>query len=120
MCEPVGGPRPSFELRPPGETADSAERPWGVTAYNKKVLRGWEELCKQIPENVGRCYCWLRKHPTERIPGRCYGLKHKFYAGAWCYEVGSGQRVYYKPRPEQHDVLVYYAGPHPSKVPCPP
>ena len=33
MCEPVGGPRPSFELRPPGETAGSAEQPWGVTAH---------------------------------------------------------------------------------------
>jgi hypothetical protein len=120
MCEQLDEPQPDFELRPPDETTDGTGRPWGLTAYNKRVVRGWEALCKQIPENVTRCYCWLRRNPTERIPGRCYELKHKHYAGAWCYEVGSSQRAYYKLRLEQHDVLVYYAGPHPSKAPYPP
>jgi len=54
------------------------------------------------------------------IPGRGYELKHKQYAGAWCYEIGSGQRVYYKLRPDSQEILVYYAGPHPRKAPYPP
>jgi hypothetical protein len=94
--------------------------PWTITAHNKKVAAGWEKLCSQIFENSKRCYVWLMTDPTRRIPGRCYELKHKHYQGVWCFEIGSGQRIYYRVRTELHDVLVYYAGPHPSKVPYPP
>ncbi len=103
--------------RGPAEQADN----WSLIANNKRVLEGWRLICCQIPENAKRCYSWLSADPTKKIPGRCYELKHKNYAGAWGYEVGSGQRVYYKPRPERRDVLVYYAGPHPKRgIPYPP
>src|SRR4051812_1203129 len=78
---------------------------WVLVAQNKKVLKGWRELCSQIRENATRCYVWLRNDPTRHIPGRCYEMKHKHYAGAWAYEVGSGQRVYYKIRYESREVL---------------
>ena len=54
------------------------------------------------------------------IPRRCYALKHKHYAGCWAFEIGSGERIYYKPRTEKREVVVYYAGPHPTAVPYPP
>src|ERR1017187_7198917 len=69
-------------IGPPKGSAGEIQQPWSLTAHNKKVLRGWETLCQQLPENAVRCYEWLRRHPTERIPGRCYELKHKHYAGA--------------------------------------
>jgi hypothetical protein len=102
------------------EGSSIIDKPWNLIAHNKKILKGWEVLCQDIPENAIRCYNWLREDPMRRIPGRCYELKHKHYAGAWCYEIGSGQRVYYKPRINQRDVLIYYAGRHPKKVPYPP
>ena len=114
-------PEPSLEIPAPKESSsDGPSKAWTLTANNKNVIRGWQELCRQIPENARRCYDWLREDPTRRIPGRCYELKYKHYAGAWCYEIGSGQRVYYKLRAEQKDVLVYYAGRHPITVPYPP
>jgi hypothetical protein len=112
--EPLALPRP-------GNAAEEQAGDWGLIAHNKRVLDGWRLICRQIPENAIRCYKWLRNDPTKRIPGRCYELKHKNYAGAWAYEVGSGQRIYYTPRPQRRDVLVYYAGPHPKKAaPYPP
>src|ERR1700685_915114 len=93
---------------------------WTITAYSKKTLKGWAALCERLPQNATRCYEWLRLNPVTPIPRRCYELKHKNYAGCWCYEIGSGDRIYYKPRRDRNDVLVYYAGPHPVKVPSPP
>ena len=112
------------DLEIPRPSAESSGEPtryrWTLVGRNKKVINGWRKLCEQIHENAVRCYDWLRTDPTRRIPGRCYPLKHKNYAGAWAYEIGSGQRVYYKLRPDTREVLVYYAGPHPSEAPYPP
>src|SRR3954447_9740665 len=105
-------PAPTLEIPAP-RGSSIVEQPWELIAQNKKIIKGWELLCQAIPENCLRCYNWLRADPMRKIPGRCYELKHKNYTGAWCYEVGSGQRIYYKPRIESRDVLIYYAGPHP-------
>jgi hypothetical protein len=42
----------------------------------------------------------------KQINGRCYALRHKNYAGVWAYEVGAGDRVYYRPDQERRRVLV--------------
>src|SRR5581483_9508126 len=111
----------SLEIQhPSGSTAVDPEQSWTIFAKNKKVLDGWNELVHSIYSNASRCYEWLRKHPKQRIPGRCYELKHKHYAGAWCFEIGSGQRIYYKLREEKKEVVIYYAGQHPRTVPYPP
>ncbi len=105
----------------PEHAATGATENWRLIAHDRRVVEGWRLICQQIPGNALRCYNWLSAHPTERIPRRCYELKHKNYTGAWGYEVGSAQRVYYKPRPENRDVLIYYAGPHPKRgIPYPP
>ena len=116
--EPIDNPHP--ELPHPNESASTPSSGWSVVAHNKAVIRGWSAICKQINENAVRCYEWLRATPTRRIPGRCYPLRHSGYTGCWGFEVGSGQRVYYRPDEARKTVLVYYAGPHPSRVPRPP
>jgi hypothetical protein len=109
----------SLELSAEGAN-NPPENPWTLKAHSKRILKGWLELCNALPENAARCYGWLRADPMRRITGRCYPLRHKGYAGAWAYEIGSGHRVYYVPKEDSRQVLVYYAGPHPPKVPCPP
>lgn len=112
-------PSRESEIPNPGSATRDAGT-WKPIGHNRRVLAGWNLLCRQIPENAIRCYDWLREHPTKAIRGRCYELKYKQYAGVWCFEIGSGQRVYYKLRQNSREVLVYYAGPHPWKVPCAP
>jgi len=85
-------------------------------------MKGWDALCQRIPENCARCFAWLSADPQQRIPGRCYPLRHKNYVerNVWAYEVSAGDRVYYIPRTADRTVLVYYAGPHPASAPQPP
>lgn len=102
------------------QKGDAPQSPWSVVAHNKKVLKGWEQLVRNTPQNAINAYDWLRRHPTKSMPGRCYALKHKKYAGHWCYEIGSGDRVYYRPDDTNRTVTVWYAGSHPNAVPTPP
>jgi hypothetical protein len=116
----VAEPQP-LEIPIPGPTTDQNLGDWKLIAHNRKVLDGWRLLCRQLPENAVRCHRWLREHPTTPIQRRCYALKHKHYAGVWCYEIGSAERIYYKLRHDVREVLIYYAGAqHPKKVPYPP
>ena len=54
------------------------------------------------------------------LPRRCYTLKGKTYVGVYCYEIGSGDRVYYRVGEDPRQVVVYYASEHPAKAPVPP
>lgn len=120
MCDSVTASRqyPAELPEPAGLVV--AENTWSLKARNKKVIQGWEELCQNTPANSRHCYEWLQAHPMQRKPRRCYQLKHKHYSDCWCYEIGAGERVYYKPRPDTRDVLIYYAGKHPREAPYPP
>jgi hypothetical protein len=110
----------SLRLTAPAKS-DPPTDPWLVVAHNKKVLNGWQQLVHNTSQNAINCYDWLLRHPMKPIPGRCYALKHKAHAGNWCYEVGAGDRVYYKPDEVNKKVTVWYAGPHPhGKIPMPP
>jgi hypothetical protein len=90
---------------------------WRVETHSKSARRGWEALCQQLPENTERCRVWLSSTPMQRIAGRCYPLKHRRYEGAWCFEVGAGERVYYIPQEQTRMVVIYYAGKHPKDGP---
>lgn len=109
-----------LEIPNPDATTDQNLGDWKLIAHNRRVLEGWRLLCRQMPENAVRCHRWLREHPATPIRNRCYALKHKHYAGVWCYEIGSSERIYYELRQEVREVLIYYAGAHPKKVPYPP
>ena len=101
-------------------SAGNAQGAWSVIAHNGRVTKSWLRLCENLRENCIRCYQWLQFTPMQPINCRCYALRHKNYAGVWAYEVGSSERIYYRPDEDRRRVLVYYAGPHPSKIPYPP
>jgi mRNA-degrading endonuclease RelE of RelBE toxin-antitoxin system len=107
-------------ILPAPEPNATGSRVWKLVAYNKRVLKSWKSLCNNTLENARDCYNWLTAHATEPIPRRCYALKGKANAGCWGYEIGSGNRVYYKPDETTSTAVIYYAGPHPPKVPDPP
>lgn len=110
----------SLELKAPPK-AEAPREPWSVVAHNKRVLKNWETLVRDTEQNAINAYDWLIRDPMKRMPGRCYPLKYSKYAGHWCYEVGAGDRVYYRPDETTRKVTIWYAGPHPKrKIPDPP
>jgi hypothetical protein len=98
----------------------AARGPWTIKAYNKKVLKGWKMLRESTPSDAARFVKWLTQDAMQPIPGRCYPLKGKAFVGIWAYEIGSGNRIYYRPNPSTKIAIVYYAGPHPATAPTPP
>ena len=111
---------PPLELSAPLKGSDPSQSIWTLVAHNRRVVKGWEQLVRNTPENAINCFDWLRMHAMKPIPGRCYALKGKKKAGCWCYEIGSGDRVYYRPDDASKVAKFYYAGSHPSAAPDPP
>jgi len=93
---------------------------WTVVARNERVNRDWQDLITTAGENAAKCYDYLCSTPKVPRPRRIYPLKGKRYAGAWEYEITSGDRVFYVPDPKLKKVTVYYAGRHPKTAPLPP
>ena len=114
----AGGPPGDLGISPPNAEPGAAR--WILVAHNRNVLKGWEWLCRNTPEDAQPCYAWLSQHATLPKPRRCYALKGKQFAGCWGYEIGSANRVYYKPDETDRKAVIFYAGPHPSGVPTPP
>lgn len=106
LANPINSPQPVY--------------PWVLVAHNKRVLSGWLQLCRETPANGSNCFNWLSQHATRIKPRRCYPLKGEVYKGIWAYEIGSGDRIYYKPIDEEKKAIIYYAGKHPSVIPRPP
>jgi hypothetical protein len=110
----------SLELKAAAK-GDPPANPWTVLAYNKRALKDWEKLVRDTEQNAVNAFDWLVRHPMERMPGRCFPLKYSKHAGNWCYEIGAGDRLYYKPDEGTRTVTVWYAGRHPKdKIPAPP
>ncbi len=108
-------------LKAPLKGDPPQESVWSLIAHDKKVLRGWNDLSRDTLENVVNAYDWLRSDAMKWKPGRCYPLRGKRYAGCWCYEIGSGDRLYYVPDAANKTATVYYAGRHPKgAIPIPP
>jgi hypothetical protein len=119
-AEEFGAVAVPLELTAPAK-GEPPKSPWTVVGHNKNVLKAWERLAQNTPRNVINCYDWLRRDPMRPIPGRCYALKGKQNQGCWGYEIGRGDRVYYRPDEAAKKVTVYYAGPHPKRgIPLPP
>lgn len=112
-------PEEPLDVPADAEIPSGAETLWTVVAHNQRVNRAWEELANRAPRNAARCYEDLRSAPMTRQTGRVYPLKGKVHRGLWGYEVTGGDRVYYKPDPTTRRVVVYYAGPHPKRIPRP-
>ena len=112
-------PPEDLGVKPPKEAVASAHS-WSLIAHNGNVLKAWIALCRSTPEDAQHCYSWLSQDATLGKRQRCYPLKGKMHAGCWAYEIGSGNRVYYKPDKSTKSAVIYYAGPHPRTVPAPP
>ena len=109
-----------LELSRPRKETQTAPT-WVLMAYNKKVLKGWAQLCQSTRANATNAYDWLARDAMARKPGRCFPLKHAKYAGHWCYEIGAGDRLYYKPDERTRTAAIWYAGKHPEgRIPDPP
>ena len=108
----------SLPLTRPEPSLQAAE--WTLVAHNRRILAAWNLLCRETPANARNCYDWLSRHATRTKPRRCYPLKGKENAGCWGYEIGAGDRVYYKPDEPNKKATIYFAGPHPPKIPGPP
>lgn len=95
---------------------------WIVIASNSRVVKSWRELVISCPENAIRCYQYLRQNPMQRSRGRVFPLRGQKFKGAWEYEITGSDRVFYIPRSDKKQVIVYYAGKHPvkNKYPQPP
>jgi hypothetical protein len=118
----TGAPEPSPSI---ALTAPRGDEPklaaWTLTAWNRRVLKDWEALCRDTPEDAVRCHAWLSADAVKRYPGRCFELKGHVHLGNWCYEIGSGNRVYYKVLQETKSAVIWYAGAHPKgRIPAPP
>ena len=106
---------------PPKAEPCTTDARWTVVALNERVNNAWRGLIKTAGENAAKCYDYLCFTPMVPRPRRIFPLRGKRYAGAWEYEVTSGDRVFYVPDPKLKKVTVYYAGLHPeSSAPLPP
>lgn len=117
--EPEGHPV-CLELDRPGGADPLPDQTWSIAAYNKRSLAGWQSLCHSTPQNALHCYDWLARNAMVERGQRCFALRGKRYTGVWCYEIGKGDRVYYKPDQNTKKAVIYYAGKHPLGVPLPP
>ena len=125
--EPEPEPEPPSNDQPGGD-ADLArpdgsgnEGPWSLAAKNSRVQKSWRELCRETPQDAVRCYDWLKAQANKRHPKRCFPLRGKLYNGHWEYEIGGGNRVFYRPDQKSMKAVVWYAGKHPKgSIPAPP
>jgi len=68
---------PSLELAAPLKGSDPPQSVWTLIAHNRRVVKGWEQLVHNTPENAINCFDWLRMRAMQPIPGSCYALKGK-------------------------------------------
>lgn len=80
---------PKLDLQAPGD-GEAAGGGWELKAHNRRVLKGWEWLCRHTPEDARRCYEWLRNDAMRPIPRRCYALGGRLYEGCWLTRLGAG------------------------------
>jgi mRNA-degrading endonuclease YafQ of YafQ-DinJ toxin-antitoxin module len=71
------------------------------------VKRAWDKLCQARPGPMRTCYIEIADNPFP--PGhqrRHHQLKGNL-KGIWQYEVGGGERVWYKPGPDGQPIVTY-------------
>jgi hypothetical protein len=123
--DPERGPLEDISALDP-LTANSKTNPpsvpvWTLIPHDKKVLAAWERLSRDTSANIVNAYDWLSQRAMTPRGSRCFALRHAKYLGCWCYELGPGDRLYYKPDADKKIAIVWYVGPHPKdRVPPPP
>lgn len=102
----------SVLLREPPATAPAqTERTWRIEAQGASVTKGWARTIRADPKAAARSYAYLRDHPFQRYPGRCFPLRGPEQKGVWQYEVNDRYRLRYSAlRGKERVLLVLYAG----------
>jgi hypothetical protein len=90
------------------------------------ALKGWEELCRNVPGNTWEAWVILSERPTTPDNrSRQHPLKGKYshrevkgkLLVQWQYEVTSGGRIWCCPDPDTKIVWLTDAGPgHPGRT----
>ncbi|KWX05033.1 hypothetical protein TH66_04565 [Carbonactinospora thermoautotrophica] len=92
---------------------------WNVRFANNDAAKGWEELCRQAPENTRRAFESMRSQPrpnpaTERHHRLKGGYASRDYQGRklerWQIEVTGSGRIWYLIDDAEHTVWVECAG----------
>lgn len=97
---------------------------WDVRFLDTGVVKGWEELCRQAPDNTNEAWLTMRRDPTPRAQSpRHHRLKYGIATGAkdgrvldhWQIEVTGAGRIWYLVDHEKATIWIDYAGPgHPQ------
>ncbi|MEY9946392.1 hypothetical protein [Kitasatospora sp. GAS1066B] len=99
-------------------------RPWSVRAVDRQAHLGWQQLLKQVPENIDRAWVAVTGDPRQ-VDQRQHPLKGALgvvkVAGAlpeqWQYEVTGGGRIWYAIDDEQRTLWITRAGSgHPKQT----
>ncbi|MDE3103173.1 MAG: hypothetical protein KGJ98_13165 [Chloroflexota bacterium] len=102
----------SVPLRePPGTAAAQTKDPHHIEAASGSVAKGWDRTVKADAKAAARAFAYLRDHPFQRYPGRCFPLRGPEQRGVWQYEVNDRHRLRYSAvKGEARLILVLYAG----------
>lgn len=73
----------SLTLSAPLKGNSPPESVWTLLAHNRRVLKDWEQIVRDTSQNAINAYDRLRMDAMVWLPKRCFGLKHKDYAGIW-------------------------------------
>lgn len=102
----------SEPLREPSGTAPpGTDEPYRIEAAGGSVVKGWARTIKADTKAAARAFAYIRDHPFQRYPGRCFPLRGADQRGVWQYEVNDRYRLRYSAvKSDPRKVLVLYAG----------
>ena len=91
---------------------------WDVRFATSEAVKGWDDLCRQAPENTAKAWQDMRAHPAphpqtprhEQLKGSyAYGTYGGRRLAQWQIEVTSGGRVRYLLDTDKRTVWVQMA-----------
>lgn len=102
----------SVPLRePPATPPPESEETWRIEAATASATKGWDRTIRADTKAAARAYAYLRDHPFQWYPGRCFPLRGREQKGVWQYEVNDRYRLRYSAvEGKARLILVLYAG----------
>jgi hypothetical protein len=91
---------------------------WDVRFATSEAVKGWDDLCRQAPENTAKAWQDMRAHPAphpqnprhEQLKGSfAYGTHGGRQLAQWQIEVTSGGRIWYLLDTDKRTVWVQMA-----------
>ena len=103
----------TYPLTQPTGVAPAAAgaKVWQMEADSSSVAKGWDAIVLRDPNAAVRAFQWLRDHPFQRYPGRCFPRRGNRDKGVWEYRVNAADRLLYcAVISDSAVVLILYAG----------